>query len=89
STPDLLPALLLIHGDSYSWGTGNSFDGTALAAYGRLIVVSINIRLGVLVRTTDRCSSIFQILSSRVDELKRDTRYKNHKLQVQPKVKCR
>ncbi|XP_071861376.1 neuroligin-1 [Bombus fervidus] len=48
STPDLLPALLLIHGDSYSWGAGNSFDGTALAAYGRLIVVSINFRLGVL-----------------------------------------
>nr|XP_012141817.1 PREDICTED: uncharacterized protein LOC100876541 isoform X2 [Megachile rotundata] len=48
STPDLLPALLLIHGDSYSWGAGNSFDGTALAAYGRLIVVTINFRLGVL-----------------------------------------
>ncbi|XP_031773556.1 neuroligin-1 isoform X1 [Apis florea] len=48
STPDLLPTLLLIHGDSYSWGAGNSFDGTALAAYGRLIVVSINFRLGVL-----------------------------------------
>ncbi|XP_020284974.1 neuroligin-1-like [Pseudomyrmex gracilis] len=45
---DLLPTLLLIHGDSYSWGAGNSFDGTALAAHGRLIVVSINFRLGVL-----------------------------------------
>ncbi|RLU24683.1 hypothetical protein DMN91_002772 [Ooceraea biroi] len=48
SNQDLLPALLLIHGDSYSWGAGNSFDGTALAAHGRLIVVSINFRLGVL-----------------------------------------
>ncbi|XP_017889552.1 neuroligin-1-like isoform X3 [Ceratina calcarata] len=48
STSEPLPALLLIHGDSYSWGAGNSFDGTALAAYGRLIVVSINFRLGVL-----------------------------------------
>lgn len=48
STADSLPALLLIHGDSYSWGAGNSFDGTALAAHGRLIVVSINFRLGVL-----------------------------------------
>ncbi|XP_046412714.1 neuroligin-1 isoform X1 [Neodiprion lecontei] len=45
---DLLPALLLVHGDSYSWGAGNSLDGTALAAQGRLIVVSINFRLGVL-----------------------------------------
>ncbi|XP_076751901.1 neuroligin-1 [Xylocopa sonorina] len=48
STADLLPTLLLIHGDSYTWGAGNSFDGTALAAYGRLIVVSINFRLGIL-----------------------------------------
>jgi len=48
SSQELLPALLLIHGDSYSWGAGNSFDGTALAAHGRLIVVSINFRLGVL-----------------------------------------
>lgn len=47
SVADSLPALLLIHGDSYSWGAGNSFDGTALAAHGRLIVVSINFRLGV------------------------------------------
>lgn len=47
SIADSLPALLLIHGDSYSWGAGNSFDGTALAAHGRLIVVSINFRLGV------------------------------------------
>ncbi|KYN31771.1 Neuroligin-1 [Trachymyrmex septentrionalis] len=48
SIADSLPALLLIHGDSYSWGAGNLFDGTALAAHGRLIVVSINFRLGVL-----------------------------------------
>lgn len=48
SIADSLPALLLIHGDSYSWGAGNSFDGTALAAHGRLIIVSINFRLGVL-----------------------------------------
>ncbi|XP_063993717.1 neuroligin-1-like [Diachasmimorpha longicaudata] len=48
SSTELLPAVLLIHGDSYTWGTGNSLDGTALAAHGRIIVVSINFRLGVL-----------------------------------------
>ncbi|KAJ8686523.1 hypothetical protein QAD02_022317 [Eretmocerus hayati] len=48
SSMDLLPALLLIHGDSYSWGSGNPLDGSALAAHGRLIVVSINFRLGIL-----------------------------------------
>lgn len=47
SSSDLLPALILIHGDSYSWGSGNPLDGTALAAHGRLIVVSINFRLGI------------------------------------------
>ncbi|KAH0554197.1 neuroligin-1 [Cotesia glomerata] len=48
SSTELLPTLLLIHGDSYSWGAGNPLDGTALAAHGRIIVVSINFRLGVL-----------------------------------------
>lgn len=48
SGADLLPALLLIHGDSYSWGAGNPLEGIALAAHGQLIVVSINFRLGVL-----------------------------------------
>lgn len=48
SGTELLPALLLIHGDSYSWGAGNPLDGIALAAHGRIIVVSINFRLGVL-----------------------------------------
>ncbi|KAK0163026.1 hypothetical protein PV327_006740 [Microctonus hyperodae] len=48
SSTELLPTLLLIHGDSYSWGAGNPLDGTALAAHGRLIVVSINFRLGIL-----------------------------------------
>jgi len=56
SIADSLPALLLIHGDSYSWGAGNSFDGTALAAHGRLIVVSINFRLGVLGKLCNTCS---------------------------------
>lgn len=56
STTDLLPALLLIHGDSYSWGAGNSFDGTSLAAHGRLIVVSINFRIGVLGEYSSRIS---------------------------------
>ncbi|XP_023324105.1 neuroligin-4, X-linked [Eurytemora carolleeae] len=43
-----LPVVLLIHGDSYAWGSGNIYDGSALAAFGNILVVTINYRLGVL-----------------------------------------
>ena len=43
-----LPVVLLIHGDSYAWGSGNLYDGSALAAFGNIVVVTINYRLGVL-----------------------------------------
>ncbi|KAJ8275422.1 hypothetical protein COCON_G00071740 [Conger conger] len=42
------PVMLFIHGGSYMEGTGNMFDGSVLAAYGNVIVVTINYRLGVL-----------------------------------------
>lgn len=40
--------MLFIHGGSYMEGTGNMFDGSVLAAYGNVIVVTMNYRLGVL-----------------------------------------
>lgn len=40
--------MLFIHGGSYMEGTGNMFDGSVLAAYGNVIVVTLNYRLGVL-----------------------------------------
>lgn len=42
------PVLVLIHGESYEWNSGNPYDGTVLASYGGLLVVTINYRLGVL-----------------------------------------
>ncbi|KAJ8408930.1 hypothetical protein AAFF_G00247480 [Aldrovandia affinis] len=42
------PVMLFIHGGSYMEGTGNMFDASVLAAYGNVIVVTINYRLGVL-----------------------------------------
>ncbi|XP_058036468.1 neuroligin-2 [Ahaetulla prasina] len=42
------PVMLFIHGGSYMEGTGNMFDGSVLAAYGNVIVVTLNYRLGVL-----------------------------------------
>lgn len=43
-----LPCLVYVHGESYEWNSGNPYDGTMLASVGRVIVVTINFRLGVL-----------------------------------------
>ncbi|XP_030641781.1 neuroligin 4 X-linked b [Chanos chanos] len=44
----LKPVMVYIHGGSYVEGTGNMIDGSVLASYGNVIVVTINYRLGVL-----------------------------------------
>ncbi|KPP79346.1 hypothetical protein Z043_101079 [Scleropages formosus] len=44
----LKPVMVYIHGGSYMEGTGNMVDGSILASYGNVIVVTINYRLGVL-----------------------------------------
>lgn len=38
--------LAIVHGDEYGWGSGGPFNGTTLASYGQIIVVTINYRLG-------------------------------------------
>nr|XP_034342427.1 neuroligin 4-like [Arvicanthis niloticus] len=42
------PVMVYIHGGSYMEGTGNIMDGSVLASYGGVIVVTVNYRLGVL-----------------------------------------
>ncbi|KAF7649646.1 hypothetical protein LDENG_00138170 [Lucifuga dentata] len=42
------PVMVFIHGGSYMEGTGNVFDGSILASYGNVIVITVNYRLGVL-----------------------------------------
>ena len=44
----LYPVMVYIHGEGFSWGSGNLHDGRSLATYGKVIVVTINYRLGVL-----------------------------------------
>lgn len=44
----LKPVMVYIHGGSYIEGTGNMIDGSILASYGNVIVVTVNYRLGVL-----------------------------------------
>lgn len=45
------PVMVFIHGGSYMEGTGNMFDGSILASYGNVIVITVNYRLGVLGKT--------------------------------------
>ena len=40
--------MLFVHGESYSWGSGNLYDGRVLASYGNVVVITVNYRLGVL-----------------------------------------
>lgn len=45
---DLLAVVVFVHGEGFELGTGNAYDGSVLAAYGHVIVITINYRLGVL-----------------------------------------
>uniref|UniRef100_A0A1B0CTL9 Carboxylesterase type B domain-containing protein n=2 Tax=Lutzomyia longipalpis TaxID=7200 RepID=A0A1B0CTL9_LUTLO len=42
------PVIVYIHGESFEWNSGNPYDGSILASYGRVIVVTVNYRLGIL-----------------------------------------
>ena len=42
------PVIVFIHGESFEWNSGNPYDGSILASYGDVIVVTLNFRLGVL-----------------------------------------
>lgn len=47
-TTPKFPIIVYIHGESYEWNSGNPYDGSVLASYGQVIVVTINYRLGIL-----------------------------------------
>ncbi|XP_046449417.1 neuroligin-4, Y-linked-like [Daphnia pulex] len=42
------PVMVLVHGESYSWGAGHLMDGAMLAGKSRMVVVTLNYRLGIL-----------------------------------------
>lgn len=44
----IYPVIVFIHGESFEWNSGNAYDGSVLASYGQVIVVTLNYRLGVL-----------------------------------------
>jgi len=43
-----LPVVVFVHGESFETGTGNAYDGSVMASYGQVIVITLNYRLGVL-----------------------------------------
>ncbi|TNM85026.1 hypothetical protein fugu_009204 [Takifugu bimaculatus] len=47
-TPEARPVMVYIHGGSYMEGTGNMMDGSVLASYGNVVVVTLNYRIGIL-----------------------------------------
>lgn len=40
--------MVFVHGESYEWNSGNPYDGSVLASFGQILVVTINYRLGIL-----------------------------------------
>ncbi|XP_022670199.1 neuroligin-4, Y-linked-like [Varroa jacobsoni] len=46
-SPMHLPVMVFIHGESFEWNSGNSFDGTVLASHGNVVVITLNYRLGI------------------------------------------
>ena len=45
---DRLPVMVFIHGESFEWGSSHLYDGSVLASYANVVVVTVNFRLGVL-----------------------------------------
>jgi carboxylesterase type B len=43
---------VFIHGESFEWNSGNPYDGSVLASYGEVVVVTLNFRLGILGKPT-------------------------------------
>ncbi|XP_072394349.1 neuroligin-4, Y-linked [Diabrotica undecimpunctata] len=48
SSESLRPVIVYIHGESFEWNSGNPYDGSVIASYADLVVITINYRLGIL-----------------------------------------
>ena len=43
-----MAVMVFVDGEGFQTGTGNAYDGSVLASYGEVIVVTLNYRLGSL-----------------------------------------
>lgn len=48
--PRSYPVIVFLHDDSFEWNSGNPYDGSVLASYGKVVVVTLNFRVGILGR---------------------------------------
>ncbi|XP_018334128.1 neuroligin-4, Y-linked isoform X2 [Agrilus planipennis] len=46
--PRMYPVMVYLHGGDFEWDAGSTYDGSVLAAYGHVIVITLNFRLGIL-----------------------------------------
>jgi len=61
------PVLVYVHGESYEWNSGNPYDGSVLASYGEVVVVTLNFRLGILGKPTGNTVFPYHFGEVRVD----------------------
>lgn len=61
--------MVFIHGESFEWNSGNPYDGSVLAAYGKVIVITFNFRLGILGKFTLSAPAYRANMLSVVDSL--------------------
>jgi len=59
----LLPVVVFVHGESYELGTGNAYDGSVMAAYGHVVVITLNYRLGPLGKLAKPLSTCLSLRS--------------------------
>ena len=62
NTSKLLPVVVLIQTETYEMGTGNAYDGSVLAAYGEVVVITLNFRLGVLGKYLKKCRIFYTVV---------------------------
>ena len=66
STPKY-PVIVFIHGESFEWNSGNPYDGSVLASYGEVVVVTLNFRLGILGKPAGSTAFPYHFGEVRVD----------------------
>lgn len=58
-----VPVIVFVHGESFEWNSGNPYDGSVLASYGQVLVVTLNYRLGILGELIVSCMRRYRIIS--------------------------
>ena len=56
--------MIYVHGESFKWGSGNLWDARILSAFGSVMIVTFNYRLGILGESCNStCISLHHLVS--------------------------